>query len=70
MATVDWATQLANVNAAILKAEEAQAYGIRGRNVTRANLDALYKRQITLSKIVDAQNRGSMASLGVIVRPG
>ena len=46
MATLE--EQLANVQAAIAKAEDIQEYEIKDRRMVHANLDSLYKRENTL----------------------
>lgn len=62
--------QLDSCDAAIQRAEEAQAYEIGGRSKTNANLAVLYKRRDELARMLaDSSDGGSMASLGFQVPP-
>lgn len=50
--------QLAAVEAAIERAENAQQYAIGGRQTTYAALDSLYKRRDQLQVRINRQNGG------------
>ena len=60
MATKTLQEQLESVQAAIEKIESgAQSYGIAGRNVQRAELATLYKREKSLKNAIAKKNRGA-----------
>lgn len=47
-------TQLAAIDAAILKAETAQSVGSDGTSVSRASLDVLYKRRDVIQRRLES----------------
>jgi hypothetical protein len=63
-------TELDNVNAAIARitgtptSGGAQSYSTGGNNITRANLDTLYKRQAELQARVDTLQQAAAGSGG------
>lgn len=50
--------QLANVETAIAKAENAQGYGVGSRHVNYASLEALYRRRDQLQDRIDRDSNG------------
>lgn len=66
MAIKTYTEQLEEVQAAISKIEtKGQSHSAEGRSMTRADLDALYRREQHLRAMVDRENRG-----GISVRAG
>ena len=68
--STDPATRLTAVRISIDKALSAQSYSERGRSVSRANLDALFKLESQLQRQVEDAgiNGGRMASVGQLTR--
>jgi hypothetical protein len=58
MALLTTLEKLENVQNAIAKAEQSQAYGIAGRSKTMANLETLYKREKDLIAQYNREQRG------------
>jgi hypothetical protein len=63
MATKTLEEQLESVQAAIAKIESgSQSYGIAGRSVQRASLEALYRREKELKMALVRQKQGTSYS--------
>ncbi len=64
--TIDeYRTQLTNVKAAIVKAENAQSYSVGGRAKANAALETLYARQDKLEARIDRMERGGLDTKGI-----
>ncbi len=61
----EYETQLTNVKAAIVRAENAQSYSVASRSKTNALLDTLYKRQDQLEARIDSLNSGGIQVQGI-----
>lgn len=60
MAIQTYTEQLEEVQAAITKVLGGQSYSIGGRTLTRADLDALQKREVWLRQQVARETNGGM----------
>lgn len=60
-------TEIDAIDAAILKAADAQSYSIAGRSVSRQNLDSLTKRRDALQQQLDrVTGQAPMFARGVV----
>lgn len=57
--------QLANIEAAIEKAENAQDYGVGARRVTYAELQTLYKRRDQIQDRIDRASGGMFTVISI-----
>ncbi len=62
MAIKSYTEQLEEVQAAISKIEtKGQSHSAEGRSMTRADLEALYKREQYLRQMADRESRGGIS---------